>query len=145
MRRAASLLLAVLLVPAGAGCATAQTRGPGEAASATPPSGQPAQARRARAYTGLEISGSASVGPDGVVTASYPVVRAVHPDSPGHEAGVGTGDVIIEVNGRDSREQGALWWQPGVRYTLRIRTGDAEREVAMVPLPPRTPPSTPSS
>lgn len=150
MRTALPLLLAALLAPAGAGSAAAQTQIKPQisaaAAAAVAPSPAPArQVGRARAYTGLEIAGSASVGSDGVVVPAYPTIRAVHAASPGQQAGVDAGDVIIEVNGQDSREQGALWWQPGVRYTLRLRSGDQEREVVMIPAPPRERPAAPSS
>lgn len=95
-------------------------------------------------YTGLAFSFAASVGGDRVLTQAYPVVRTVEPDSPGQQAGIVAGDVITEVDGRDSREEGALWLEPNVRYTLRIRTGEREREVLLTPLPPRDSPPAPA-
>lgn len=143
MRRAYLVLLALLPAPAAAGCATAQTQGSAPAVSAAQPPA-PAPRRRPRVYTGLDIAFAASVGSDMAVTPAYPVVRAVEPSSPGQQAGIAAGDVITEVNGRDSREEGALWFQPSVRYTLRVRTGDQEREVLLTPLPPREPRPAPA-
>lgn len=141
MLKAASVTFALLAVPLAAACASAQAPGPGaspSAATTPPPSGHN---RRPAVYTGLDIRFSASVGADGVLVQNYPVVLAVEPESPGQQAGVVAGDAIIEVNGRDSREDRVLWLEPGVRYTVRLRTGDQEREVVLLPLPPRTPAS----
>jgi S1-C subfamily serine protease len=79
------------------------------------------------------------------ITSDHPVVRDVHPDSPGHRGGFAPGDVIVEVNGRDSREAGATVFMPEVHYTIRVRRGEDERELVLVPGPPRSPatPSTP--
>lgn len=144
MRRISLVLLALLFAPATAGCAAAQSpQAPAAVSDARPPA-PASQSRRPKVYTGLALSFSASAGSDMVITPAYPVVRAVEPDSPGQQAGIMAGDVITEVNGQDSREQGALWLQPNVRYTLRIRTGEQEREVLLTPLPPRDPPPAPA-
>jgi S1-C subfamily serine protease len=63
------------------------------------------------------------------------VIDAVLPGSPAQKAGLAPGDVILEVDGRDAREEGALRMRPGVRYALRIRRGDAEKEVALLAIP----------
>jgi len=143
--RALLLLPAVLLLSATVGCTTARAQQQGASPAASTPSAQPAQVRPARSYTGLRIGGSASTTPGGTLAVAHPVVRLVQPDSPGQRAGVLEGDVIIDVNGRDSREQGALWMAPGVSYTLRLRRGDQELEAVVVPLPPQPAPATPSS
>lgn len=96
-------------------------------------------------YTGVEFGFAASVGADGALTQSHPVVRAVSAESPGQRAGIRPGDVIVEVNGTDSRAERALWLEPGVRYTLRVRTGDQEREVVIVPLAERPAPVEPKT
>jgi S1-C subfamily serine protease len=144
MPRSIFLLLALLLIPS-AGCASAQaqrTDGAASAAAAAPEQTTPP--RRTPVYTGLDIRHSASVGADGVPVPAYPVVTAVEPRSPGQQAGIAAGDQIVEVNGRDSRAERALWMEPGVRYTLRLRNGDAEREVVLVPLPTRDATSGPA-
>lgn len=147
MQKPLTMLLAVLLVPVSVACAAAQTQAamPASASAAPPAPSAQTQARRPQAYAGLEIRFQVSVGPDQVANPSYPVVKTVAPGSPAHEAGMLAGDVITEVNGRDSREPRALWFQPGVRYTLRIRTGDQERETVLVPLPPRAPAAAPNA
>lgn len=145
MFRATTLFFALLLVPAAAECAAAQASAARAAGSAAAMPAQSPQARRARVFTGLDIRFAVSVSPDGRDTRAYPVVRSVAPDSPGQQAGILPGDVITEVNGRDSREDRVLWLEPGVQYVLRIRTGDQEREAVIVPLPPRAPASTPAS
>lgn len=145
MPRSFYLLLATVLIPATAGCATAQTQQAGSAPSAGQPAAQSIPPRRTPVFTGLEIRYAASVGADGVPVPAYPVVTAVEAGSPGQQAGIAAGDRIIEVNGRDSRQERALWMEPGVRYTLRLRKGDAEREVVLVPLPKRDDASGPAS
>jgi S1-C subfamily serine protease len=144
MRRACLVLLALFFAPAAAGCASAQTQGPAPAVSDAPPPAQAPQRRRPRVYTGLDLAFSASVGSDMAVSPAHPVVRGVEPGSPAQLAGIVAGDVITEVDGRDSREEGALWLRPGIRHTLRVRSGDQEREVLLTPLPPRTPPPAPA-
>jgi S1-C subfamily serine protease len=137
------MLLAILLAPVIAGSAAAQAPGHSGAGTAAPrPQVTSAPPRRERAFTGLDVRYSASMDANRVVTKSYPIVAGVEPGSPGHHAGVLAGDVIIEVNGGDSRVDRAMWLQPGVRYTLRLRNGEQEREVVLVPLPPRDPPAS---
>lgn len=133
----AALLLATVLLAAAPTPVAAQTQGQPGASSIVAPPGQATQARRPRAFTGLATSVAVSVDASGAATPAYPFVRTVEPNSPGHQAGILPGDVIIEINGRDSREQRALWLEPGVRYTLRVRTGEQERDVLLTPLPPR--------
>lgn len=143
MSRAAILLAIVLLLAAFAPAAAQRQDRPDGDSAAAPPT-QPSRPRTPRAFTGLAISFAVRVDAGGAETQAYPVVRAVEPGSPGQQAGIMAGDMITEVNGQDSRERGALWLQPNVRYTLRIRTGEQEREVLLTPLPPRDPPPPPA-
>jgi S1-C subfamily serine protease len=145
MRKPAFFLLPpALLLFAAMGCAPARAQQQGAAASASQPS-QPSQSRAPRSYTGLRIGGSASSSDaGGAPVIAQPVVRTVYPDSPGQHAGIRAGDVIIEVNGRDSREPRVLWMEPGVRYTLRIRRDGQDLEAVVVPLPPQPAPPTPA-
>jgi len=130
MRRSAfapAVGLAALLVCNG--CAAAQK--PAVAAPAPASRAEPAAAAQP-AYTGIAIRFAMSMTPGRATNASHPVIDAVLPSSPAQKAGLAPGDVILEVDGRDAREEGALRMRPGVRYALRIRRGDAEREVALL-------------
>jgi len=131
MYRAALLLLALVL--------TTAVHAQAQASPAAPASAPPPAAPGPRLYTGLDLSFSATVGPNMVQVMDFPLVKAVDRGSPGQQAGIVGGDRITEVNGRDSREPTALRMEPGVRYTLRIRRGEEELEVVLVPAPPRDP------
>lgn len=134
MRKAALAVLfgsCALLVSAG--CAGAQA-----AAGATPAAAmtmKPAALSAEPGYTGFDIRMSMSLGPGGGASSGYPVIAAVLPGTPAQRAGLAAGDQILEINGRDAREQGALRVQAGVRYTYRIRRGQEEREVSLVAVP----------
>ncbi|MFL5384174.1 MAG: PDZ domain-containing protein [Longimicrobiaceae bacterium] len=69
--------------------------------------------------------------------AGFPTVSRVDPGSPAAAARLRVGDAIVAVNGVDSRE-GPLFprIEAGVRYVLRIRRGDEERELALTVAPP---------
>jgi S1-C subfamily serine protease len=85
------------------------------------------------------MSMSMSMGSVPRASSAYPVISAVLPGTPAHRAGLEAGDQILEIGGRDAREEGALRVQAGVRYTYRIRRGQEEREVTLVAAarPPR--------
>jgi S1-C subfamily serine protease len=114
-----------------ASCAAAQTSAP----SARTPAAAP---QTPRAYIGVTFSfgGTARVG--GPVTAQYPTILSVVPGSPAASAGLVAGDVILEVEGQDARQEGVRVARLG-RYTLRIRRGDAEQEVIVVGIPAPNP------
>jgi len=92
----------------------------------------PDPAAQPRGYTGFSIRFSAMMTPGRAATPTPLVIGSVAPGSPAQKAGLAPGDVILEVDGRDARENGALRVRPGVRYTYRIRRGDQEREVVLV-------------
>jgi S1-C subfamily serine protease len=69
--------------------------------------------------------------------AGFPTVSRVEPGSPAATAGLRVGDAIVSLNGVDSRN-GPLFTriEPGVRYVVRVRRGDEERELALTVAPP---------
>lgn len=67
-------------------------------------------------------------------------VTAVMTGSPADAAGLRVGDEILAVDGCDTRETCFQWrLVPGQRYLLRVRNGAEERDVTLVPAPPRAP------
>ncbi len=64
------------------------------------------------------------------VAREYPKVAKVKPASAAARAGVREGDVIVFVDGRDSRQLPVFrGLRPGSTIVLRIRRGDDEREI----------------
>ena len=102
-------------------------------ASGTTPG--PTQPQPRALYTGLEFSVSAQRNANGTVALSYPTVRHVVPGSPADSAGVGVGDVIVEINGQDPRAQ-AVALRAAAPNTYRLRRGDEEREVVITTIAP---------
>lgn len=104
-------------------------------APANPPNSKPA------AYTGVLISFSMMViGQDTTVPPlmSYPEIGVVMRNSPADSAGLAVGDVIVEINGEDPRHQRPISIvvpELGRAYVLRVRRGDAERDVTVVAAP----------
>lgn len=63
----------------------------------------------------------------------HPKVTQVTPGGPAERAGLRAGDVLLTVNGEDSRARPLFRERtPGTRYTIRVRRGDQEREVLLV-------------
>jgi len=104
----------------------------GSAGTVATPTVRQAPPAQPRGYTGFDIRFSFTMS-GGQETASAPlVIDRVEPGSPAQKAGLAPSDIILEVDGRDAREDGALLVRPGVRYTYRIRRGNEEREVVLV-------------
>lgn len=123
---------AALLACLATGRAAAQAR-EGTSTPVTPVPDS-ATTRRQAGFTGFDISVTATVNAVHQITSSYPVVNKVYPGSPAAHAGVTVGDVILEVNGVDARERGALFPVPGVQQVLRVRRGEGERELLLIPV-----------
>lgn len=66
----------------------------------------------------------------------YYTVARVRPGTGAARAGIRAGDVILALNGMDAREfrnwVGLVTQEPGTRYSLRIRRGATERDIAAV-------------
>jgi S1-C subfamily serine protease len=79
-----------------------------------------------------EAGAHISRGADGrLVMQNLPVVRSVTAESAAARAGLRAGDVIVSANGRDGRTPRLFdGIAPGTPVVLRIRRGNAEREVA---------------
>lgn len=134
-RKLCTLVLGSAALLVCAGCARAQQpASPGPAVTVRS-DGSAAPAAQPRGYTGFTIRFSGAMSRAGEVAGGHPVVEAVHPGSPAHKAGLRPGDVLLEIGGRDTRENGAMRVQPGGRYTYRIRRGQEEREVTLVAVP----------
>lgn len=75
-------------------------------------------------------------GPNNSFT--HPFVHTVVPGSNAARAGIRVGDVILSVNGRDTRQPPLfLVREPGTRYVLRVRRDAEELELTFVyPEPP---------
>lgn len=100
-------------------------------------SSPPAQTS-ASGYTGIGVGFQAqgrftkkAFVPDAPPT---PIVIAVAEGSPAAQAGLAVGDVVLEVNGQNGDEANSALRKPeaGVKYVVRVRRGDTEREVTVV-------------
>lgn len=84
-------------------------------------------------YAGFSFSVRAYVS-DGKTTYAYPRITELAPRSPADSAGIRVGDDILEVNGRDARELGAVRLTVGMKTVFRMRRGDREFEITLVPI-----------
>ena len=101
-------------------------------------------ARRAKAphgYTGYNTSSVVTAtlqGTPRTLRSSPPMVTSIAPGSPAAKAGLELGDVILAVDGIDAEtvDAGAAMWSffVGAKYVLRIRRGDEDREIVIVPI-----------
>jgi S1-C subfamily serine protease len=121
-------LLVVLLAPGAAG------QGYRNPATIPSPTGM--------LYGGVELE----LWPDGSYhVVNHPVVTRVDSGSVSAQAGFRLGDVLLAVNGRDTREARPFRLQPGEeRWVVRIRRGEEEKELVMeVPPSMRPAPGSP--
>lgn len=80
-------------------------------------------------YSGINISMVPLFGPGGTMRwAHHPTIDTVDPGSPAARVGLRPGDVVLLVNGRDSREPEAMHGEPGTVYVFRVRRGSAIRD-----------------
>lgn len=87
-----------------------------------------------RGYTGFEFVMVATVSQDRQLQSMTVTVDEVHAGSPAERAGLQVGDEIIGVNGQDIRDRlSAMRMRSGVRYDLRIRRGERELQLHLVP------------
>lgn len=106
----------------------------GEAAAQETVTSAPTGRSGANLGFGYSVSGGLETGPNGEMRMkSHPRVNQVVPNSTSARAGLRVGDVILSVNGRDSRIVPPFGgFKPGDTIVLRIRRGDEEREVTYV-------------
>lgn len=91
-------------------------------------------------YHGIRYGGFLAIGSDGTVGwATHPKIEAVYCDSPAEKAGLKKGDVLLTVNGVDSRQPGILAAKrPGMSFHIRVqRAGEIlDYTVRSIPRPP---------
>jgi S1-C subfamily serine protease len=95
-------------------------------------------------YGGVDLE----LWPDGSYrVVNFPVVIRVDSGSVAAQAGFHLGDVLLAVNGRDTREARPFRLQPGeVRWVVRIRRGEEEKELVMeVPPSMQSPSGSPTA
>lgn len=102
----------------------------------------PARPAEATAYTGMRLGYRQSGRYTGtrVTDTSDPevLVLSVESGSPAERAGLEGNDVLLELDGVGLQSNTVLnRLTPGTSYTLRVRRGQDELELTMVPGPPR--------
>lgn len=84
-------------------------------------------------YTGLVFGVKATRTAANTFVADYPTVGHVDPGSPAAKAGIKAGDEIVSVNGVDTRVKHVGLFTAGIKYELRLRRGNDELDVELVP------------
>jgi S1-C subfamily serine protease len=107
---------------------------PGRASAQDVSSAPASNARGANVGWAYAWSGGVVTGPDGALRKrNHPRVTQVAAGSVGARAGLRVQDVIVSINGRDSRHMPMfVGVRPGDTITLRVRRGEEEREISYV-------------
>lgn len=107
---------------------------PGRASAQDVSSAPARNARGANVGWAYAWSGGVVTGPDGAMRKrNHPRVTQVAAGSVGARAGLRVGDIIVFINGRDSRSMPMfVGVKPGDTIVLRVRRGDEEREISYV-------------
>jgi S1-C subfamily serine protease len=141
-----SLALAAVAAALFAGSAHAQDtpRSGGTLPAGVTVSGNTVRSTGRGPALGFSYTGSPVISESGEVRfADFPVVNGVIDGSAPARAGIRVGDVIVEVNGQDGRKAGLFRdRRPGTRYTLRVRRGSAQEEIAWTMEAPAAAPAT---
>jgi S1-C subfamily serine protease len=138
-RRSGFLAVAILVVVTLVAVSPAAAQ-PGGIPSMPSSDTVPPAARRG--YTGMRTGGTLTARIVGttVVKNGEPdvVIVRVDKDSPAERAGLAAGDVILEVDDVSVNDEALRFvFSPGVSYVLRVRRGQQEIEVTLVPGPPQ--------
>lgn len=101
----------------------------------------------ATAWVGMAMEQSTLANEVGRMVSAL-VVTSVAAGSPAEAAGLQVDDELVAIDGCDLRgREVCVHWRrlvPGQPYRLRVRNGGVEREVTLVPAPPRAPAAAPS-
>lgn len=137
MRRLTRIhVMICVLPPIFAACASAQPLEVKQPSVRTSPDSIPPSTSQQRGYTGLYFRSSVTMTPDHQMHRDYSSVAHIDSGSPAEKAGLAAGDMILEVNGTDTRTpvRGIFAFVPGRKYILRIRRGQEEREIVLIPI-----------
>ena len=126
-----SRTLRICMIALGLGAALLPA---GQASAQTVTSAPNARARGANVGWAYSWSGGVVTGQDGAMRKrNHPRVTDVIAASVSGRAGLRVGDVVVAVNGRDSRRMPMFdGVRPGDTIVLRVRRGDEEREISYV-------------
>lgn len=89
-------------------------------------------------YTGMNISGQPHFEGGRFRWVTHPRVATVDSGSPAYKVGIRPGDIVMLVNGVDSRVPETMMGEPGKVYVFRIRRGSEVRDYTITSLALRT-------
>ncbi len=151
----ACLLVAVSCLPAAAQFKTELVNDEGATAPCVGigPIGGPAAKKCAELFEQAGFLRSNEVGISGLIVGTSGkddgVITRVESGSPGSQAGLAVGDVIVAIEGKAVKPTPAMvatelmFGKKGEELHLRIRRGGSEKEVGLVRSPEAAPPNTP--